>query len=176
MSSGVLFPPDRRPLLKTLEGAWRLGFQLRTWFPYIEELVSHIKGPVLLEWTNHFRGLSKDQVEAMLRTAPALIYIFHRWVDAQGGSLESIVEEIIGKTNAQENAAEFLKEEFGIESHELPPQDSPDEAERQRVFGAWLAGKRRLRELAHQLKAGEGVSLDPLKITAKVDVLADEYI
>jgi|RhiMethySRZTD1v2_1073278.scaffolds.fasta_scaffold3131917_1 hypothetical protein len=49
--------------------------------------------------------------------------------EAQGGSLESTVEEIIGKTSAQENAAEFLKEAFAIESHELPLQDSHDEAE-----------------------------------------------
>lgn len=136
-------PPERRPLSKTLEGARKLGFQLRTWCRYIEELVSHLQGPVRLEWTNHFLGLPKDQVEAMLRTAPTLIHVFHRWVEAQGGSLESIVEEIIGKTNAQENATEFLKEEFVIESHEFPPQDNHDETEWERVFGAWLNGKRR---------------------------------
>jgi hypothetical protein len=36
--------------------------------------------------------------------------------------------------------------------------------------------ERRLRDLAHELKAGEGTSLDPLVTAAQVDVLPDEYI
>jgi hypothetical protein len=136
-------PLERRILLKTLKGAQMLGFQLRTWRPYIEELVSHVKGPVLLEWTNSFQGRPKEQIEVMLRTAPTLIQVFHRRVEDQGGSLERIVEEIIGKANPHENASEFLKEAFGIESYELPPPDSYNEGEWQRTYGAWLDGKRR---------------------------------
>jgi hypothetical protein len=131
----------RRPLLNTLEGARKLGYQLRTWRPYIGELVSHLKGRVLLEWANHFRGLSKDVLEASLRTAPTLINVFYKRVEAEGGSLDGIVEEIIGRSNEQENAIEFLKELFAIETEELPPQDAEDERERQRVYGAWLEGK-----------------------------------
>lgn len=133
---------ERQPLLNTLEAARKLGFKLRTWLPYIEELVSHIKGPVLLEWRNHFQGLSENQLEPMLRTAPTLLRVFHQRVEAEGGSLESIVEEITGKTNVLENAAEFLKEEFGIKSQEFQLGDGLDE-EKQTIYGEWLNGKRR---------------------------------
>ena len=131
----------QQPLLNTLAAARQLGFKLRTWFPYIEELVSHISGPVLLEWRNHFDGLSENQLEPMLRTAPTLLRIFHQRAEAEGGNLESIVEEIIGKTNVLENAAEFLKEEFGVESQEFQLGDGLDE-EKQAIYGAWLDGKR----------------------------------
>ena len=133
---------ERRPLLNTLEAARKLGFKLRTWLPYIEELVSHIKGPVLLEWRNHFRGVSENQLEPMLRTAPTLLRVFHQRAEAEGGNLESIVEEIIGKTNVLENAAEFLKEEFGVSSQEFQMGDRLDE-EKQAIYGEWLDGKRR---------------------------------
>ena len=129
--------------MKTLEVARKLGFQLRTWRSYLGELVSHLKGPVLLEWINNFQNLPTGRIESMLRTAPTLIKVFHEWVEAQGGLLESIVEEIIGKTNAEENAAEFLKEEFGIETQELPAQGMNDQEEWSRVFGIWLEGKKR---------------------------------
>jgi hypothetical protein len=136
-------PPELRPVLQTLGGARRVGCQLRTWQPYIGELVSHLKGPVLLEWINNFRGLPKERLDGMLRTAPTLINVFYRSVAEQGGTLEGIVAEILGSTNEQENAAEFLREEFGIDTQELPPHDGIDELERQRIFGAWLDGKRR---------------------------------
>ncbi len=132
---------ERRPLLNTLEAARKLGFKLWTWLPYIEELVSHIKGPVLLEWQNHFQGLSENQLEPLLRTAPTLLRVFHKRAEAEGGNLESIVEEIIGKTNVLENAAEFLKEEFGVSSQEFQMGDGLD-AEKQAIYGEWLHGKR----------------------------------
>ena len=56
--------------------------------------------------------------------------------------MESIVEEITGKTNVLENAAEFLKEEFGIKSQEFQLGDGLDE-EKQTIYGEWLNGKRR---------------------------------
>ena len=131
----------QRPLLNTLAAARQLGFKLRTWFPYIEELVAHISGPVLLEWRYHFQGFSENQLEPMLRTAPTLLRVFHQWAEAEGRNLESIVEEIIGKTNVLENAAEFLMEEFGVESQEFQLGDGLDE-EKQAIYGAWLDGKR----------------------------------
>ena len=137
---------ERRPLLNTLEAARKLGFKLWTWLPYIEELVSHIKGPVLLEWQNHFQGLSENQLEPMLRTAPTLLRVFHKRAEAEGGNLESIVEEIIGKTNVLENATEFLKEEFGVSSQEFQMGDRLDE-EKQAIYGEWLDGKRRYKNM-----------------------------
>ena len=82
----------------------------------------------------------------MLRTAPTLLRVFHQRVEAEGGSLESIVEEITGKTNVLENAAEFLKEEFGIESKEFQLGDGLDEEE-QTIYGEWLNGKRRYKNM-----------------------------
>jgi hypothetical protein len=134
-------PPERRPVLNSLEGARRLGCQLRTWRPYINELVSHLKGPVLQEWQNHFRGLPRERIETALRTAPPLIGVFHRWIEEEGGSIESIVEEVIGKTNEVQNVSEFLSEEFGIATYELPPQDGNEQEEWQKAFGLWLDGK-----------------------------------
>ena len=133
---------ERRPLLETLKAARNLGFKLRTWVPYIEELVSHLKGPVLLEWHNHFQGMPENQLEPMLRTAPTLLRVFHRWIEEKGGSLENVVEEIIGKTNVLENAVEFLKEEFGIQSQEFQLEGGLDE-EKQGIYGEWLNRKRR---------------------------------
>jgi hypothetical protein len=141
-------PPEMRPVLRTLDSSRRVGCQLRTWQPYIAELVSHLKGPVLLEWINNFRGLPKERLEGMLRTAPTLINVFYRSAGEQGRTLEGIVDEILGKTNEQENASEFLREEFGIDTQELPPLDGTDEGERQRVFGAWLEGKRRHQDMS----------------------------
>jgi hypothetical protein len=62
-----------------------------------------------------------------------------------------VVETIIGKTNALENAAEFLKEEFGIETQELPPQDGNYDEERQRVFASIKS--------CHSFQAGYGPEL-----------------
>ena len=137
----------RRPLLETLKAAKSLGFKLRTWVSYIEELVSHLEGPVLLEWQNHFQGVPKDRLEPLLRTAPTLLRVFHRWVEAEGGSLEDIVENIIGKTNVLENAAEFLKAEFGIQSQDFPLGGGLNE-EKQRIYGEWLNKKRRHKEMS----------------------------
>ena len=47
-------PSERGPLMETLAAARKLDFKLKTWTPYVEELVAHLQGPVLLEWRNHF--------------------------------------------------------------------------------------------------------------------------
>ena len=133
---------ERRPLLETLAAARELGFKLWTWIPYIGELVSHLEGPILLEWRNHFQGVPKNQLEPRLRTAPTLLRVFHQWVETEGGGLEGIVEDIIGKTDVLENAAEFLQEEFGIQSQEFQLGDGLDD-EKQKIYGEWLNRKRR---------------------------------
>jgi hypothetical protein len=136
-------PADQRPLLHTLQGARKMGYRLRTWRPYIAELVSHLKGPIVLEWLNHYKSLPTDQMEDLLRTAPTLIAVFHRYVASSGGNLERIVEEIIGKTNEHENAIEFLMQLFNIETQDLPASDGDDEALRTRVWGVWLENKKK---------------------------------
>ena len=133
---------ERRPLLKTLTAARKLDFKLRTWTPYVEELVSHLQGPVLLEWRNHFLGVPKSQLEHRLRTAPTLLRVFYQWAETEGGSMEGIVEDIIGKTNVLENTAEYLKEEFEIQSQDFQLGDDFDE-EKQKIYGEWLDMKRR---------------------------------
>jgi hypothetical protein len=136
-------PADQQALLHTLEGARKMGYRLRTWHPYIAELVTHLKGPVLREWINHYRGLPKDQIDGLLRTAPTLIAVFHKHVASTGGSLEKIVDEIVGKTNEYENAIEYLRQLFNIETEELPAGNGDDEALRARASGAWLENKRK---------------------------------
>lgn len=46
----------RKPLLETIAGARRLGYQLRTWWSYIGELVFHLRNRVEQEWYNHYRA------------------------------------------------------------------------------------------------------------------------
>jgi hypothetical protein len=120
-----------------------MGCRLRTWRPYIAELVSHLKGPVLLEWINHYKSLRADEMNGLLRTAPTLIGVFHKYVASAGGNVELIVEEIIGKSNAHENAIEYFRQLFNIETEDLPPADGVDEALRARVRDAWLEHKKK---------------------------------
>ena len=134
---------SRKPLLDTLEGAKRLGYQLRTWKPYIGELVSHLRNRVQQEWSNHYQRRSSEELAVLLRTARTLIRVFCDRVKADGGSLPDIVDEILGTANEHENAVEFLKEVFGITTQELPRLDGDDEDMRGRAHNAWSREKRR---------------------------------
>ena len=134
---------NRKPLLDTLDGAKRLGYQLRTWKPYLGELVSHLRNRVQQEWANHYRHRSPEELAVLLRTARTLIRVFCERTKAEGGTLPEIVDEILGTTNEQDNAAEFLKEEFGIATEELPSLDGDDEELRCRAHEAWSKAKRR---------------------------------
>ena len=136
-------PADQRPLLHTLEGARKMGYRLRTWRPYIAELVSHLRGPILLEWLNHYKSLPSGQMDGLLRTAPTLIAVFCKYVTSSGGNLEGIVEEIIGRSNEHDNAIEYLKQLFNIEMQDLPASDGEDEELRTRVWGVWLENKKK---------------------------------
>jgi len=134
---------DRRPLLDTLEGAKRVGYQLRTWWPYIGELVSHLRNRVQQEWANHYRIRSPEVLAVLLPTARTLVRVFCERAKADGGSLPDIVDEILGTTNERENAVEFLKEVFGIETEDLPSLDGDDQEVRDRAHSLWSKTKRR---------------------------------
>lgn len=133
----------RKPLLDTLEGAKKLGYQLRTWRPYIEELVSHLRNRVEKEWDNHYRTRNPNELAVLLRTARTLVRVFSERADADGVALSDIVEEILGATNERENAVEFLKEVFGIETEDLPLLEGEEVELHNRVHSLWSNAKRR---------------------------------
>ncbi len=133
-----------RRLMGTLETASRLGVKIKTFRPFVQEFVAHLQGPVLLEYLNHFQSQGPAEREARLQVAPRLISVFAQYAAAYGGSVESVVHDIIGSTNCVENAVEFIKEEFGIQTEAIPELESPvDHEEWQGTFGKWLASKRR---------------------------------
>lgn len=139
----------QKPLTQTLRSAQKLGIQLRTWRPYIDELVSHLKGPVRLEWLNHFREIRPGDMEPYLRTAPTLIGIFHNYCQTAGGNVGSVVDQIIGTSNETENAIEFLREELGVTTECLPSVEAGQEQDfRQKAFGLWLGGKSRHKNMS----------------------------
>lgn len=133
----------RKPLLDTLAGAKQVGYQLRTWRPYIGELVSHLRNRVELEWSNHYRPCRPEELSVRLRTARTLIRVFCDRAQADGRSLPEIVAEILGTSNEQENAVEFLGELFNITTQELPRLDGDDDEVRGRALEAWSRLKRR---------------------------------
>lgn len=134
---------NRKPLLDTLEGAKRLGYQLRTWTPYIGELVSHLRNRVQQEWVNHYQSRRPEELAILLRTARTLIRVFCESAKAEGKSLPDIVDEIVGINNHQENAIEYLKEVFDVKTEDLPVLDGDDETDRSRAHDAWKKLKRR---------------------------------
>lgn len=136
-------PGRRRPLLDTLEGAKRLGYQLRTWKPYIGELASHLRNRVEQEWHNHYRDRSPDVLAALLPTARTLVRVFCERAKADGRTLPDIVDEILGKMNEQDNAIEFIEEVFGITTEELPGLDAVDKEVRTRAEEAWWKARHR---------------------------------
>ncbi len=74
-----------RPLVTTLRYARELGIKLRTWRPYVDELVAHLKGPVLLEWDEHRGTVAPERLDAYFSTVPALIGAFYWYGDGGTG-------------------------------------------------------------------------------------------
>ncbi|NNB56175.1 hypothetical protein [Pseudomonas fragi] len=138
-----LLPADSRPIVQALSCAKLAGYKLRTWSPYIDELVSHIRGPVMLEWANHYAGESHDTIIKMLRTASTLINVFYLASTQKSTTFNRVAESIIGKSNYKENIAEYLLKEFDIRTDDIPPgSDSViGNDERDRVLTAWRDGK-----------------------------------
>jgi len=134
---------SRKPLLDTLEASRRLGYQLRTWKPYIGELVSHLRNRVEQEWSNRYRHRSPEEQTVLLRTARTLVRVFCERAKADGKMLPDIVDEILGATDEQENAVEFLKDVFNVDTDDLPNLDGDDEELRSRAHDAWMRSKRR---------------------------------
>lgn len=133
----------RTPLLNTIEAAKRVGYQIRTWKPYINELVSHLRNRVLKEWINHYKARHPEELRTLLRAARTLVRVFCERAERDGKQLSDYVTEVIGESNYLENAAEFLKEVFGIVTEDLPAFDDEDGELRERVEKAWLEEKRR---------------------------------
>lgn len=144
----IHLPDSNRPVLRTLQAARALGFQLRTWRAYVEELVAHLKGPVLLEWGNHLRHMLPEQLETAFKAAPTLIEVFHRWTKSHGGTIEDAVQRVIGTTDEIENAIEFLKEECGIETEQFPPGVDASHELWNRIYTTWCASKRHIKPMA----------------------------
>ena len=151
---------SRKPLLDTLEGAKRLGYQFRTWKPYIGELVSHLRNRVHQEWANHYRQRRPEELAMLLRTARTLVRVFCERAKSDKRTLPDIVDEILGTTNEQDNAVEFLHEVFGIVTNELPHLDEDDEDVRGRAHKAWSDFK--LRQ--------ENIQLDRFRLLVDNDV------
>ncbi|GAA4441526.1 hypothetical protein GCM10023155_47390 [Bremerella cremea] len=133
-----------RFLLRTLETARSVGIKIKTFRPFIEEFVAHLRGPVLLEWRNHFRSLSPQQQEQRFKASPRLLEVFARSGRLGGPGLEQIVEEIVGLSNRYQNATDFVRHEFKIEVEEVPGVVDPiDQEEWALVYESWLGNKRR---------------------------------
>ncbi|MGK9046678.1 hypothetical protein KXR63_04820 [Stutzerimonas chloritidismutans] len=138
-----LLPEGNQPILQALHCAKLAGYKLKTWDIYIDELVSHIRGPVMLEWANHYAGKPHESISQMLRTAPTLLNVFYRASVDKGTTFGKIAEGIVGKTNFRENIVEFLKNEFYIktDSIEIIDQSTSGIEERNRALAAWRDGK-----------------------------------
>jgi len=145
LCTAEIFTPDSpRFLLRTLETARQIGIKIRTFRPFMQEYVAHLKGPVLLEWFNHFQGRDVETLGGRFQTAPTLIRAFHKSAQESRRSVEQLVYDIIGRSNNVENVTEFFKEEIGITTEEIPTKSSgEDQTELETIFGVWLAHKRR---------------------------------
>ena len=141
-------PTDNRSVLRTLESAKKLGYQLRTWRCYVEELVAHLQGPTLLEWKNHYQGLSSDKFDAFYRAAPALIRVFIEYSKTSGLSFPDIVDTIIGRSNEIENTIEYLKQELLIDTLSFHPRDHNIDTEWKEIYDFWIEGKNRYKNMA----------------------------
>ena len=138
-----------RQLISTLETAKQLNIKIKTFKPFIEELVAHLKGPVLLEWINHFQDIKLESHDVRLSIAPKLIAVFEHYSKTNDKTVEDIVYDIIGMSNHVENAIEFLREEFGIITEEIPDRPSVDEqSEWEKIFGLWLNAKKRWQKMS----------------------------
>ena len=129
-------PANRRPLLTTLAHARTLNFKLQTFQCYIDELISHIKGPVLLEWRNHYKQHIKGSIAAEAPEATTLIRVFDSSPDK---SVEDCVMEVTGNYNESVNTQEFLQHEFGVTCAELfRPQNDEEQGISDLVESAWF--------------------------------------
>jgi hypothetical protein len=128
------------PLTTAIRSAKHLAIQFRVWKQHVDELVAHLRGPVLLEWTNHFKELAPDKREPFLWSSPTLLGVFHEASTLRNRTFSSLVEEILGHGNEWENTTEFLQEELGVIVEECPKPD--DNKEWQDIFGTWLGNKR----------------------------------
>ena len=140
-------PGSPKLLTSTLVTACKLGVKIRTFRPFVEEVVSHLKGPVLREWLNHYQGKSTAEIVGG-RAVPRLIEVFELAKKTTGKSVEELVRDVIGKTNQIANAIEFIQEEFKIEVDEISKAENEEEhSEWETIFGEWLGAKKRYSDM-----------------------------
>ncbi len=155
-------PTSTRPVLRTLQAAVSLGCQLRTWRMYVEELIAHLKGPVLLEWSNQLQTLSPEVLESAFRAVPTLIEVFYRWTRLHGGTMEEAVQQVIGRIDETENTIEFLKEELGVTTETIPSEVDNTHELWEKIFTTWCLGKRNVKTMPQ----------DKFELLVRHDVLA----
>lgn len=136
------------PLTAALRCARALNTRLCVWKSHIDELVTHLRGPVLLEWENHLSALNESEIEPYLWTAPTLLKVFADASRRRHRGFRQLVEEIIGRANEWENTKEYLIQELGIVVENTPAQE--DNAWWSNVFGVWLANKRKSPRLSEE--------------------------
>jgi hypothetical protein len=84
-----------------------------------------------------------ERFEIYLKTSPTLIGVFREYSVTNGSAVQDIIDEIIGSRNEVENAIEYLNEEFGIETVEIPARVGNEaQVQWEEIFGTWLAEKR----------------------------------
>ncbi|MCA8990751.1 MAG: hypothetical protein KDA88_02170 [Planctomycetaceae bacterium] len=134
------------PLTTAIRSARHLAIQFRVWMQHIDELVAHLRGPILLEWENHFKELPEEERDPFLWSAPTLLGVFHEASVLRNRTFPSLVEEILGRGNEWENTVEFLQEELGVRVEECPKLE--DNEEWKDIFGEWLGNKRRSKTIS----------------------------
>jgi hypothetical protein len=137
-------PPEMQHFLKALRNAKAIGIKIKTFQTCIQEVVSHIQGPIYLEWINNFKGKPHEEIEESLHLQPTLFKVFY-FVEKNGGSkFEKSINSIIGQDNYIENVVEFFEKELNIvcEPHKIFKSAEANK-EWQEIFGIWLEIKRK---------------------------------
>ena len=102
--------------------------------------------------------------DAVYEVAMSLNYLMNCVATLANVGVAAIPPELLPATTILDETEMVPSELRAVYRAEWKPGDKKSQRER------------RLRELTHQVKAGEGAGLDPLVTTAKIDVLPDEYI
>ena len=154
-------PQEKQHFLKAFRNAQKIGIRLKTFHPCIQEVVSHIKGPIYLEWINNWRHLKPEEIEEQLFLRPTLFKVFYFVQKLFGNSFEKSVNAIIGQGNHFENVVEFFEKELNISCEDHSTNLSQAEnLEWQIVFGKWLGAKRKK----------EGMKQEKFELLVKNDV------
>lgn len=138
-------------LLSTLKTARKLGIRVKTFQPFVDEFVAHLKGPVLLEWKNHFQGKPFHYQESRFNAAPILVQTFSNYEPQNPNSVSKIIDTILGDEDQIANATEYIHEEFHIETETIPAVTEPTaQGEWEYTLKKWKENKRRHKRISQQ--------------------------